>query len=78
MAPPLVEIRKGVDGMKYTIEMSYSVGITVSDIVADSEEEAVKMAKRRVVNQVAVIGVDDVDCGPLKFKDMTFCEVENE
>lgn len=64
--------------MKYTIEMSYSVGITVSDIVADSEEEAVKIAKRRVVNQVAVIGVDDVDCGSLKFKDVTFCEVGNE
>lgn len=64
--------------MKYTIEMSYSVGITVNDIVADSEAEAVKIAKRRVVNQVVVIGVDDVDCGSLKFKDVTFCEVGNE
>lgn len=64
--------------MKYTIEMGYSVGITVNDIVANSEAEAVKMAKRRVVNQVAVVGVDDVDCSPLKFKDVTFCEFGSE
>lgn len=64
--------------MKYTIEMSYSIGITVNDIVADSQAEAVKMAKRKI-NQVAVVvGINDVDCGPLKFKDVTFCEVGNE
>lgn len=63
--------------MKYTIEMSYSVGITVNDIVADSEAEAVKIAKRRVEQGVAVVGVD-VDCSSLKFKDVTFCEEGNE
>lgn len=64
--------------MKYTIEMSYSVGITVNDIVANSETEAVKMAKRKINQAAVVVGVDDVDCGPLKFKDVTFCEVGNE
>ena len=59
--------------MKYTIELSYSVGITVNDIVADSEDEAIKMAKRRVNNGV-VVEAHDIDCGPLKFKDVTFCE----
>ena len=34
--------------MKYTIEMSYSVEITVNDIAADTEDEAVKMAKRKI------------------------------
>lgn len=63
--------------MKYTIEMSYSVGITVNDIVADSEAEAVTIAKRRVEQGVAVVGVY-VDCGPLKFKDVTFCEFGSE
>lgn len=64
--------------MKYTIEMSYSVGITVNGIVADSEDEAVKMAKRRINQAAVVVGIDNVDCGPLKFKDVTFCEVGNE
>lgn len=64
--------------MKYTIELSYSIGITVNDIVADSEDEAVKMAKRRVNNGVAVVEALDIDSEPLKFKDVTFCEVENE
>lgn len=78
MAPPLVEIRKGVYEMKYTIEMSYSVGITVNDIVADSEAEAVEIAKRRVDQGVAVVEALDIDSGSLKFKDVTFCEVGNE
>ncbi len=64
--------------MKYTIEMSYSVGITVNDIVADSEAEAVEIAKRRVDQGVAVVEALDIDSGSLKFKDVTFCEVGNE
>lgn len=61
--------------MKYTIEMSYSVGITVNDIVADSEAEAIEIAKSRVDQGVAFVEAHDFDCGPLKFKDETFCEV---
>ncbi|GLC79214.1 hypothetical protein [Lacrimispora brassicae] len=64
--------------MKYTIEMSYSVGITVNDIVADSEVEAVEIAKRRVDQGVIFVEANDIDCGPLKFKDVTFCEFGNE
>jgi len=46
--------------------------------VAESEAEAVKMAKRRINQAAVVVGVDNVDCGPLKFKDVTFCEFGNE
>ncbi len=64
--------------MKYTIEMSYSVGITVNDIVTDSEAEAVEIAKHRVNQGVAFVEAHDIDCGPLKFRDVTFCEEGSE
>lgn len=64
--------------MKYTIELSYSAGITVNDIVADSEDEAIEIAKRRVDKGVAFVEAHDIDCGSLKFKDVTFCEEGRE
>lgn len=79
MASPLAEIKKGVyEVKKYTIEMNYSVSITVNDIVADSEAEAVEIAKSRVNKGVAFVEAHDIDCGSLKFKDVIFCEEGNE
>lgn len=53
---------------KWDVELSYGIGFTVSGIYAETKEQAVKKAKRRVEKDVSVLTSGSIDEGGLEFE----------
>lgn len=58
--------------MKYSVEMSYGLGVTVENIEANSREEAVEKAKKMVDEEVSIIDGMNIDIGDLEFDQVTY------
>ncbi|HLO11089.1 MAG TPA: hypothetical protein VK190_02410 [Pseudoneobacillus sp.] len=58
--------------MKYTVEMSYGIGFTVTDIEANSQDEAIEKAKEIVEEEITVVDGRNVDSSDLEFEDVNF------
>ena len=62
---------------KWSIEMAYGIGFTVTGIEADTKEKAIEVAKTYVEDEVSIISTACdvyVDAGDLEFKDVTFVD----
>lgn len=58
--------------MKFDIEMCYGLGVTVSSIEANSEEEAIGKAKKMVSSTVNIMDGLNVEAGCLEFEQVTY------
>lgn len=63
---------------KWSVELSYGIGFTVSDIRAETREEAIEKAKHLVENGTTILPFDNsVDESGLKFDSVSYVQMDN-
>ena len=56
--------------MKYCVEMSYGLGISVDNIEAESELKAIEIAKQMVEEEVSIIDGKNIDAQCMEFEEL--------
>ncbi len=63
---------------KWSVELSYGIGFTVSNIQAETQEEAIEKAKHLVENGTTILSFDNsVDESGLEFDTVSYVQVDS-
>ena len=63
---------------KWSVELSYGIGFTVSNILAETQEEAIEKAKRLVEDGTTILPFDNsVDESGLEFNMVSYVQADN-
>lgn len=63
---------------KWSVELSYGIGFTVSDIEAETREEAIEKAKHLVEDGTTILPFDNsVNENGLEFDMVSYAQVDN-
>lgn len=57
---------------KWSVEMSYGVGFTVTGIEAETKNQAIETAKEIIEDDVSIVCGSHIDCSDLEFEQTTF------
>lgn len=63
---------------KWSVELSYGIGFTVSDIQAETREEAIEKAKHLVEDGATILLSDNsVDESGIEFDSVSYVQMDN-